>query len=82
MSVLNPFQYKQCLFILTLPKCNSKTYRPEKSEMVKTIQMEISIISNKKRSQIKINVYVMRGLRGMFYDSKTQLMQFTHRQSD
>ena len=38
MSVLNTLQYKECLCILTLPKCKTyftdkifKTYRPEKS---------------------------------------------------
>ena len=65
MSVLNTFQYKQCLCILTLPKCNTyftdqifTFYRPEKSEMVQTIQIELSINSNTTRSQIKINAYV------------------------
>ena len=49
MSVLNTFQYKHCLCILTLPKFNTllteqifTIYRPEKSEMVETIQTELS----------------------------------------
>ena len=59
MSVLNTFQYKQCLCILTFPQCNTQftdqiftIYRPEKSEMVQTIQIELSINSNTARSQI------------------------------
>ena len=56
MSVLNTLQYKQCLCILTLPKCNTDKiftiYRPEKkSEMVQTIEIELSINSNTARSQ-------------------------------
>ena len=59
MSVLNTLQYKQCLCILTLPKCNASfidqictIYRPKKSELVQTVQIELSINSNTTRSQI------------------------------
>ena len=59
MAVLNTFQYKQYLCILTLPKCNTEItdqiftiYRLEKSETVQTIQIELSINSNSTRSQI------------------------------
>ena len=47
------------------------------SEMVETIQTELSINSNTARSQIKLNVYVSGHVQSMFYDSKTQLTQFT-----
>ena len=58
MSALNTFQYKQCLCILKLPKYiiyrqdfhNLQTRK--KSEMVQTIQIELSINSNTTRSQI------------------------------
>ena len=60
MSVLNTLQYNQCLCILTLPKCNAyfigqvcTIYRPEKSEMVQTVQIDLSINRNTTTSQIK-----------------------------
>ena len=53
MSVLNTLQYKQCLRILTLPKCIFTIYRPEKkSKMVQTLQTELSINSNIRRFQL------------------------------
>ena len=78
--------------ILILPKCNASftdeiftIYRPEKSEMVQTIQTiqtELSMNSNTTWSERSINAYVTWHLRGMFYDSKTQLIQYTDWQSD
>ena len=59
MSVLNTLQYKQCLCILTLPKCIhnlqtkfSQFTDQKKSEMVKTIEIEHSKNGNTTRSQI------------------------------
>ena len=49
----------------------------KKSEIVQKAQMELSINSNTKSSQIWINAYVTGHLWDLFYDSKTQLMQFT-----
>ena len=48
------------------------------SEMVQTIQIEVSTNSNTARPQIYIHAYVTKHLPGMFYDSKTQLIQFTN----
>ena len=45
--------------------------------MVQTVQIEHSIKSNTTRSQIQINAYVTGHLRDMFYDSKTESIQFT-----
>ena len=45
--------------------------------MLQTLQIEHSIKSNTTRSQIEIKAYVTKHLRNMFYDSKTQLIQFT-----
>ena len=45
--------------------------------MVQRTEIELSINSNTTRSQIKINDYVTGHVQGMFYDSKTQLIQFT-----
>ena len=70
MPVLNSLQYKQFLSILTLSKCNAyiidqifTIYRPQKSQMVKTVQIELSINSNT--------------VIAILYDSETQLIQFT-----
>ena len=52
----------------------------KKFEIVQKAQIELSINSNTKRSQIEINVYVSGHLRDMFFDSKTQLIQFTDQQ--
>ena len=59
MPVLNTFQSRQFLCILTLPKCDKSfrdqvftIYRPEKSEMLQRTQIELSINSNTTRSQI------------------------------
>ena len=56
MSVLIKLKYEQFLCILTLPKFIDQIYtiyRPEeKSGMVQTVQIELSINSNIKRSQI------------------------------
>ena len=41
----------------------------KKSEMVQTVQIELSMLT--------FNAYVTGHLRDMFYDSKTQLIQFT-----
>ena len=49
----------------------------KKSEMEQIIQIELSINSNTTRSQIQLNAYITGHLQGMFYDSKTQLIQFT-----
>ena len=47
--------------------------------MVQILQIELSITSNTTRSQIQINV--AGHLQDMLYNSKTQLIQFTDRQS-
>ena len=52
------------------------------SEMVQTVQRELSINSNTTRSQIQINAYNTGHLRDMFYVSKSQLIQFPDWQSD
>ena len=49
----------------------------KKSEMEQIIQIELSVNSNTTRSQIQLNAYITGHLQGMFYDSKTQLIQFT-----
>ena len=49
--------------------------------MVQILQIELSITSNTTRSQIQINAYVAGHLQDMLYNSKTQLIQFTDRQS-
>ena len=49
----------------------------KKSEMLQTIQIELSINSNTTRSQTEINAYVTGHVQGMFFGSKTQLIQFT-----
>ena len=49
----------------------------KKSEIVQKAQMELSINSSTKSFQIQINAYVTRHLWDMFYDSKTQLVQFS-----
>ena len=61
MSVLNTLQYKQCLSILTLPKCNASFIdqiftisRTQKSQMVQIVQIQLSINSNTIRSEIHI----------------------------
>ena len=43
----------------------------KKSEMVQTVQIELSIYSSSTRSQIWINAYVTGHLWDIFYDSKT-----------
>ena len=47
------------------------------SEMVKTVQIELSINSNTIRPQIQINTNITGHLRDMLYDSKYQLIKFT-----
>ena len=49
----------------------------KKSEMEQIIQIELSVNSNTTRSQKQLNAYITGHLQGMFYDSKTQLIQFT-----
>ena len=46
-------------------------------EIVQKVQIELSINTNSKRSQIKTHVYISGHLQDMFYDSKTQHVQFT-----
>ena len=45
--------------------------------MVQTIQIELSLNSNTRRSLIQINALVTGHLQGTFFNSKTQLIQFT-----
>ena len=49
--------------------------------MVQTVQIELSINSKATWSQIYNNPFVTRHLRDMFYDSKTQFIQFTDSES-
>ena len=53
----------------------------KKSEIVQK-EIELSINSNTERSQIWINAYISQHLCDMFYDSKTQLIQFNHQQKN
>ena len=45
--------------------------------MVQTIEIELSINSNTKRSLIYIKAYITGHVQGMFSDSKTPVIQIT-----
>ena len=45
--------------------------------MVQTVQIELSMNRDITRSQIWINAYITGDLPDLFYDSKTQFIQFT-----
>ena len=45
--------------------------------MVQTVQIELSMNRDITRSQIWINAYITGHLPDLFYDSKTQFIQFT-----
>ena len=47
-----------------------RIYRPEKSKLAQTVQIELSTNSNTTRSQIRINAQASGHLRYMLHDSK------------
>ena len=63
-------------YIIYIPGSHDLQSRKE-SKMVQKIQTELSINSNPARSQIQTKAYITGHLQDMFYDSKTQLIQFT-----
>ena len=52
MSVLNTFQYKQCLRILAFSKCNERDYRPEVKHSEEKNSKEQPVVAN----EVPVNV--------------------------
>ena len=54
MSVPNILQYKQRLYILTLPECKAQFTDQKKVTKVQTVQTELSIKDRKYRLTLKL----------------------------